>query len=267
MTRTISPTGPSIQALFGRAQAQGTLSSSSTSVLSGDLGPIVIAGAAGKHADDIVASDVTLVTLAIDASSSIGGRGLEDAVRQGQHQVLDAFAGSREKDAVLVALWTFSSTAKVIHSYVGVDDAVRLDATNYRASGTTHLYDTYLDAAAANVAYAQTLRDAGTPVRSVLVVITDGEDVGSRRSARSCKKVTDDLLASEQFHLAFVGVGSDVNFSKVAASMGFAPGSVLIQKDATPQALRQTFAMVSRSAVRASQGRIQPGPATAFFGP
>ncbi len=104
-------------------------------------------------------------------------------------------------------------------------------------------------------------------MRSVLVVITDGEDVGSRRSARSCKKVTDDLLASEQFHLAFVGVGSDVNFSKVAASMGFAPGSVLIQKDATPQALRQTFAMVSRSAVRASQGRIQPGPATAFFGP
>lgn len=260
-------TAPTLQNLFARAAQSGTLSTQSQSLLSGDLGPMMIAGANGKAALDIEAGEVTLVTILIDASSSIAGRNLTDAVRQGQHLLLDAFAGSKEKDAVLCALWTFASDATVVHSYVPVDDAARLDAKNYAPAGCTHLYDTFCDAAGANVAYAQTLRDAGTPVRSILVVITDGEDVGSKRPARTCKKIAVDLLQSEQFHLGFVGVGDDVDFKKVAADMGFNAGSILVQKDATPTTLRQAFAMVSKSAIRASQGRIAPGPNAGFFAP
>src|SRR5207248_2540466 len=105
--------------------------------------------------------------------------------------LLDAFAGSKEKDAVLVALWTFQSHADVVHGYVPVDDATRLVVgKTYAPAGTTHLYDTFIDACAANVAYAQTLRDAGTPTRSIIVVVTDGEDVGSRRSAKKCRELS-----------------------------------------------------------------------------
>jgi hypothetical protein len=268
MTDAKNPlSAPTVQSLFGRAAQAGTLSTQSQTLLSGDLGPLVIAGASGRAVDDIQAGDVTLVTLLIDASTSIGERGLQRAVCAGQNQLLDAFAGSREKDAVLCALWTFASEARVVHSYVPVDDAVRLDERSYTPGGTTHLFDTFCDAAAANVAYAQTLRDAGTPVRSIVVVVTDGEDVGSRRPARTCRKLATDLLKSEQFHLAFVGVGDDVDFHAVARSMGFSDGSILVQKDTTPPALRAAFSMVSRSAVRASQGRIQPGPAAGFFAP
>jgi hypothetical protein len=256
-----------LQQLFARATLAGTVSTATQTLLSGDLGDLVLAGASGMDAVDITASDVTLVTLAIDASSSIGGAGLEDAVRMGQRMLLDAFAGAKEKDSILVALWLFASDATVVHSYVPVDDAVRLDATNYRAGGTTHLYDTTCDALAANIAYAQTLRDAGTPTRSVLVVLTDGEDVGSRRPARAVKRIVDDVLKSEQFVVAFVGVGKDADFTAVATSMGVPAGCILVQKDATPQGLRSAFAMVSRSAIRASQGRIQPGTQARFFGP
>jgi hypothetical protein len=265
---TDKPTAPTLQTLFARAAQSGTLSAQSQSILSGDLGPLVVAGAAGRAVDEIQASDVTLVTIVIDASTSIASRGLQAAICAGQHLLLDAFAGSKQKDSVLVALWTFASEASVVHSYVPVEDATRLDDQTYRPDGTTHLFDTFCDAAAANVAYAQTLRDSGTPTKSILVVVTDGEDFGSRRPARVCRKLAADLLASEQFHLAFVGVGSDVDFVAVARSMGFVDGSILVQKDATPQALRAAFAMVSRSAIRASQGRIQPGPQSAgFFAP
>ncbi len=260
-------TGPTLQNLFTRATQSGTLSAQTQTLLAGDLGPMVIAGASGRAVDDIQASEVTLVTVLIDASSSIAERKLTQAVQHGQHLLLQAFAGSKEKDAVLCALWTFASDANVVHSYVPVDDATRLDDRSYRPCGCTHLYDAFCDGASANVAYAQTLRDAGTPVRSILVVITDGEDVGSKRPARTCKKLATDLLASEQFHLGFVGVGSDVDFVKVATSMGFNAGSILVQKDATAPALRAAFAMVSRSAIRASQGRIQPGQNVGFFAP
>ena len=263
-----NPGALAVAALHARAQQQGTLSAQSGAILAGDLGGMVIAGAAGMNAEDIQASDVTLITLVLDASSSIHDRKLEAAVVEGEKLLLDAFAGAREKDSVLVALWTFQSDATVVHGYLPADDATRLEVgKSYRTGGCTHLYDTFIDACAANVAYAQRLRDAGTPTRSIVVIVTDGEDVGSRRPARACKKLAEDLLKSEQFILAFVGVGNDADFKKVAASMGIPDGCVLVQQQASPSAVRAAFQLVSRSAVKASQGRIQPGVAAGFFSP
>lgn len=253
--------------LLTAATTRGVLSPGSSSLLTGNLGALVLAGAAGKDLEDLTAADVTLVTVLIDASSSIADRGLEKAVREGQNALLDAFAGAKERDAVLLACWTFSGTMDVLHSYVPVEDATRLDAKNYRACGSTALYDTWCNALAANVAYAQRLRDGGTPTRSVVVVVTDGEDVGSSRTAADCARLSRDLLASELFTLALVGVGTDVNFEHVAKAMGIPPGCILWEKDATPSGLRRAFQLVSRSAVRASQGRIQPGAAAGFFAP
>jgi uncharacterized protein YegL len=181
--------------------------------------------------------------------------------------LVDALAHSPARESVLMALWTFNEDIRVMHSYVSLDDADRLDAKNYNAAGSTRLYDTWCDALAANVAYAQKLRDAGTPCRSVVVVITDGEDCGSKRRAGDCASLSRDLLASEQFILAFVGVGSDVDFQKVAKSMGVPAASIAVAAQATPQAMRKVFGMVKQSTIRASQGVIRPGPNTGFFSP
>jgi uncharacterized protein YegL len=253
--------------LFAGAAAAGTISQATQTLLTGNLGTVVVAGAAGTAMDDISASDVTLVTVLIDASSSIGSSGLEQAVRDGQNQLVEAFNGSSTRDSVMLAQWSFNHDQTVYHSYVPVADAVRLDRRNYQSGGTTRLYDTWCDALAANVAYAQRLRDAGTPCRSVVVVITDGADYGSKRTARECAKVSKDLLASEQFVLAFVGVGSDTDFRAVAKSMGVPDASVAVATQATPSELRRVFQMVSQSAIRASQGQIQPGPNAGFFVP
>lgn len=237
-----------------------------TGLLSGNLSPIVIAGAAGKDIEDIVASDVTLVTLLVDASSSIHDRGLEDAVRDGENTLVDALSDTRERDSILMALWTFDDDVRVVHSYVGLGDVTRLDAMNYRGRGCTRLYDTWCDALAANVAYADRLRSSGTPCKSVVVVVTDGEDVGSKRRAADCAKASGELLATEQFTLAFVGVGAS-DFHAIARAMGVPDGSVAVQSQATPSAIRQVFRMVSQSAIRASQGKVTPGPTGGFFSP
>lgn len=243
--------------------------STSFGSLTGSLSPIAIAGAAGKDIEDILASDVTLVTLLVDASSSIHDRGLEAAVRDGENTLVDALAATREKDSILMALWTFDDEIRVVHSYVGLGDVTRLDAKNYKARGCTRLYDTWCDALAANVAYADRLRSSGTPCKSVVVVVTDGEDVGSKKTASACAAISRDLLASEQFTLAFVGVGT-ADFQKVARDMGIPDGCVAVQAQATPSAIRQVFRMVSQSAIRASQalpGGVQPGPNAGFFSP
>ena len=256
-----------LEDLLKSAVGAGVLSPATGSMLTGHLGNVVIAGAAGTAMEDIEATDVTLVTILIDASSSIAFAKLEQAVREGEKELLSAFAGSREKEKILVALWTFNDQVNVVHSYVPVDDATRLDEKSYRGTGYTRLYDAWCDALAANVAYAQQLRDSGTPVKSVVVVITDGDDTGSSRKPKHCKALSDDLLASEQFVLAFVGVGSEASFRRIARSMGVPDDCVEVQQQATPQTLRQVFQMVSRSAIRASQGKIQPGAGAGFFRP
>src|SRR5260221_1401165 len=176
-----------------------------SSLLSGHLGDVVIAGAAGMDTEDIVASEVTLVTVLIDKSSSIATRALEQAIRDGQNLLVDAFAASKEKDSVLMALWTFNDELTVHHAYVPVTDATKLDASTYAAVGRTRLYDTWCDPLTANVLYAERLRNSGTPCRSIVVVITDGEDCGSGRRVGECAQISRELLATEQFVLAFVG--------------------------------------------------------------
>jgi len=251
--------------LFGRATQFGTLSTASSSMLTGNLGSVVVAGAAGMDGEDIEASDVTLFTVLLDMSSSIAYGGLEDAVRRGQNELVDALMAAKNGDDILLAQWTFHHEQNVLHAYVPLDDATRLDANNYNGTGTTHLYDTWCDALAANVAYAQQLRDGGTPCRSVVVVITDGCDVGSVRSAKNCKDLSKDLLASEQFVLAFVGVGDDADFKRVAKDMGVPNDCVLVEKNATAAGMRKVFQMVSQSAIKVSQGSIQPGAQAGFF--
>lgn len=261
-----SSNGGNLNALLASATTDGILSAASSAMLTGHLGKVAIAGADGKAAEDIVATDVTLVTILIDASSSIESSRLEKAVREGQNALVDALSGSKEEDSVLLALWTFNQDMVVLHSFVPVADATRLDTSNYRPFGSTLLYDTYCEALGANVAYAQRLRDGGTPCRSIVVVVTDGEDVGSQRRAGDCARLSKDLLASEQFILAFVGVGGS-DFAGIAQAMGIPATNVLVQKDATPTGLRRAFHMVSQSALRASQGKIAPGAAGGFFAP
>ncbi|MFO0723854.1 MAG: vWA domain-containing protein [Myxococcota bacterium] len=244
-----------------------TILSDASSTLTGNLGAVVLAGAAGTALEDIMAADVTLITVLIDASQSIEQGGLTKAVRAGQNELIDALLAAKEVDSILLAQWIFNDQLRVQHSYVPVADAAKLDAKSYHPAGGTALYDAWQSALTANVSYAQKLRDGGTPVRSVVVVITDGEDNSSRVSAAQCAKLSRALLASEQFVLAFVGVGNEVDFRKVARSMGLPDGGILVQASATAHALRQVFEMVSRSAIRASQGLIKPGAQAGFFGP
>jgi hypothetical protein len=108
------------------------------------------------------------------------------------------------------------------------------------------------------------LRDTGTPVSNVVVIITDGLDEGSRKyKAGDCVKLIKDVMR-EQFSIVFVGVGNKYDFESVAKDMGIPKGNVLTV-DSTPSEIRKACQMVSQSIIKASQTMIDPSNNNAFF--
>ena len=254
-----------LENLFAEAKDDGVLGALSQQILMTNVSPTVIAGANGKAAEEIDATDITLVTAVIDNSYSIRISGLVDAVMQGQNEMLQAMRNSKQEDGLLLAQWKLGSESELVHSYVPVSEALVFNTSNYDPQSGTALYDVWMDALSSNVAYAQTLAGTGTQVTSVAILITDGQDEhSSKYLARDCRALAMDLLQSETFHLAFIGVGEKRRFCTVAEEMGFPDSSVLVAS-ATASEIRRAINLASQSIIRASQGLIQPGLNGGFF--
>ena len=114
-----------------------------------------------------------------------------------------------------------------------------------------------------------------TPTTTICIVMTDGGETELRGGARSRKatelqKLANDLVMSERFVLAFVGLDpqGDPNnpqgssFWAVAKEMGFEDGCIGVDADVT-----KAFLRISSSISMVSTGKVQPGPQSTFFTP
>ena len=239
-------------ALFANATADGTLSDDALAAIQvHDLGADFQA-ALGVSVDDIVASEVTLVSLLIDDSSSIRSSGNEPVVRDGHNLVLEALRQSKQRDGILVMCRYLNGT--LLTPYTAADQAPLMDSTNYRAVGGTPLYDESVVTLAAVLAKHQELVDNGIACRSVTLIATDGADYGSVRSnAADVKKLVNDMQRSESHIIAFMGIDDGhTDFRQVAENMGIDADWILVPGN-TPSEIRKAFAMFSKSTQRASQ--------------
>ncbi len=242
-----------VQNLFGAAQAGGDISAVAAQVLNiPDLGIQIQAGL-GVSVDDVSASEVTLVTLLVDDSGSIDIAGNEQVVRDGCNEIIDALGKSKQSDSILISIRCLNG--KVITPYVPLSQAPRLDASNYRADGGTPLYDQSVVICGQVIAKRQEFTDGGVACRAVTALVSDGADLHSRRnSANDVAIVVKDMLLTESHIL--IGVGIDdghTNFRKVFGDMGIDDKWVLTPGNNSSE-IRRAFAVVSQSAVRASQG-------------
>lgn len=240
--------------LFIAAQVGGDIGAAAAQVLAiPDLGTQIQAGL-GISVDDVTASEVTLVTLLVDDSGSIDAAGNEQVVRAGCNAIMDALGNSKQVDGVLISIRYLGGT--VLTPYVPLGQAPRLDQSNYRVNGGTPLYDQSMVICGQVIAKRQQFTDGGVACRAVTAIITDGADVSSRRNTASdVAKVISDMRLTEAHIVIGMGIddGGSTDFRRIFASMGIDPKWVLTPSN-NPSEIRQAFAVVSQSAVRASQG-------------
>jgi hypothetical protein len=219
-----------------------------------DMGAQIQAGL-GVHPDDVPVSEVTLVTILIDDSGSIRFAANAQAVRDGHNGIIDALLATKQADNIL--LFTgFLNGAVPLNPYAPLTGVTKLDTKNYDPMGGTPLFDMTAVTLATVLAKTRQFEDAGVIVRTVTAIITDGADTGSQvqRDPRNIKSIVADMLKTEKHIVCGVGVSDGcTDFRLVFGSMGIEDKWILTPTN-DPKEIRKAFAMISRSAVRASQG-------------
>lgn len=231
-----------------------------------------MATAVGVPLDQLGSSEVTLAMNIIDMSGSMSPYAA-DLMQAYNDSYLGAMNNSIAAADILVSAILFNENVKLLHGYVGIDDAIRLTATEYDPYGGTALYDAVAGGLTNMVLYAQQLRQSGVMVRCIVIVYSDGEDNSSRQRARDVARTAQELLKQELYTLAYVGfvpgaqkpvmgfnTKGAVNpalaeVQKLATDIGF---SDALTAGLSQDALRHIFHLVSMSTVHVSQSSTAP---------
>jgi hypothetical protein len=239
--------------LLDDAHRTGTVSKAAMTALDlADLGAQIQAGL-GVAVDDIAASEVVLVTMMPDDSQSIAAARNTRHVRDGHNLVLEALRRSRQAGEVFVHTRYLNGT--VLYPYVGLADAIEMDDGNYDPRLGTPLYDQTIVLLGTVLAKSTELAQAGVPVRTVTLLITDGGDYGwTRAGAKEVKALVTDLVGQENHVVAAMGISDGTtDFRAVFRSMGIAERWVLTPGN-TPGEIRKAFQVFSQSAVAIGAG-------------
>ena len=255
-----------VQALLNSAADDGNLSMNSVQALTtvNDIGAQIQAGL-GVDVDSIESSEVVLLSIMPDDSSSIGWI-KEDPqdynsvvvgpklMCEGSNAVIEALQNSKQAENIL-ALNRYLN-GKVLYPYAPLNQTEEMvNNQNYYAGGGTPLYDQAVVLLGTVLAKTQEFSDNGVPVRTVTLIISDGDDTASRNSTPSdVKKIVEDMMRSENHIVAAMGIDDgNTDFKQVFNDMGIRDEWILTPKN-TASDIRKAFQVFSQSAIRASQG-------------
>lgn len=239
-----------LQSLFKDNSTNG-MSRQSVDLLIQNLDGQAGLGCIGAQVDDLNTDDVTLLSVIVDQSSSMGS--VRDDVIDAFNQMTRALNDSKAADSIIMSTWTFDNSSNLLFGYTPIDQVKDLTKVEYNPGGATALYDAVLDGFTGIVGYGQDLRNNGIRTRSIVVVISDGADNVSNNTSAAVRTVAQDLIKQEFYTLAFVGLGNAPTFTQIAQSMGF-PNVLTAQN--SPSEIRKTLNMISGSVIRTSTAQV-----------
>lgn len=242
-----------IEKLIENANADGAISGASMAVLRvNDIGEQILA-AMGQGIEEAPTSEMVLVTMLIDDSGSIDFSNNADMIRDGHNMVIDSLSRAQQADNILAHNRYLNG--EILYPYCPIPRAVKMTGKNYDPKLGTPLYDQAAVVLGTVIAKAQSFADNGIPVRTITLILTDGEDAHSvKANAKSVSKIVKDMLKTENHIIAAMGVqnNSGTNFRQVFTEMGIEDKWILTPGNSKGE-VQKAFNLFSRSAVTVSQ--------------
>ena len=253
------------------AMSSNQISSKAGQLVLEALDDVAVAGCQGVNIDEIDSEEITLVAVAIDASSSMTQH--RDSVIDAYNaQFLKPLKSAQDAKKILVSTWVFSDEGRgkekvrLVHGYTAIPDCPQLTRANYNPDGTTPLNDAAWMTLTGILSYGQTLRDSGTRTKCIVIVLTDGDENASKTTAVKVRTLAEDLLQQEIYVLSYVFFGDANQGAANAKKIGF-PKQHMITSDLDDSSIRRRFGTVSASVISTSQTKVSANSLSvnAFF--
>lgn len=204
--------------------------------------------------NEVTVEETINAVFVIDTSSSVSSYAPE------LNKALNEFTARMQKshaaDKLFVSVIEFNSNINVVSGFRPISEMQPTDITP-RIGGLTALYkacDTGLKNA---IDYRKDLENAGVNCKTLLFIITDGEDNASGGvTADHVKLKITDLMKEERNFFSFesilFGVGSDAEFTKAQTEMGIGH---LAKVGTTADEIRKMIGFISQSITSVSSGQ------------
>ena len=202
--------------------------------------------------ENVETEDTINAVFAIDVSGSVGG--YVDELNKGMNEFVQRMQGSHVSEKLFVSIVEFQSHVKVRSGFQPISQVPTIDFTN-SIGGMTALYEGTKIALKNAIDYRIGLESAGVNTKSLLFVITDGQDNASNCRASEVKDMITDLLKEERnfssFESILFGIGkeNESDFKQAAVDMGIKNVATI---DNSPNEIKKMINFISSSVSSAS---------------
>lgn len=234
-------------------------------LLDNDMQTGAIPGLAGYQfsairTDRLGESEYTLVTLAIDVSSSV--LTFRDLLIETLKKAIDACRKSPKAANILVRVITFSHNVTEVHGFKPLAEIDNAVYDNIVVRGNTALFDACASALGAMTEYGRALAKQDFGVNGIMFIVTDGDDNSSTYPPATVKKMADEAVSGEvleTFRSVLVGINA-TSVQRYLERFRVEGGltEYLDAGDATPGNLAKLAAFVSRSVSSSASGSTAP---------
>lgn len=146
--------------------------------------------------DDLEATEYTLVTIALDTSSSV--QNFESDYERMMNTIINACKKNPRSENLLVRVITFANDIKEYHGFKLLSQIAPDEYSNIRASGMTALYDAVYTAIGATLNYSIKLIDNNFDVNGIIYIITDGCENNSTSTVNVIQGQIKQIMKSEE---------------------------------------------------------------------
>lgn len=170
------------------------------------------------------------------------------------NEFLHEFQRSHVASKMLISVIEFNENVDVVSAFQPISD---LKDFNIRPCGCTNLYGAVLAGLENAVQYRKDLENNGISVKTLVFIITDGEDNCSIDPSLVKQKI-DEIYQDESncfsFTVMMFGLGDEANFDEAREKMGIKP-EMLGKLGATAKDLRKMVSFISSSVSSSASGQ------------
>ncbi len=213
----------------------------------------------GNFNPEEVETDETInAVFIVDTSYSVTGYVKE--LNNAFNDFTETMQKSHIADKLFVSIIEFNNKISVNSGFQPIASIPVVDFSK-KIGGATSLYDAVQVGLKNALDYRENLENSGVETKTLLFVITDGEDNNSKNPPHLIKKVIDNINAEERSAFSFTsilfGVGDAANFNQARKEMGI---EHLARVGTSGQDMKKMIGFISQSISSISGGQAAPTP-------